>query len=109
MDTPILYSPFQHAHLIPELVRVHAACITSPPYTTATFRPPLSGKMDKMTAFWTARAEEVAAGSRLIAMQMGRTEEGKEELAGFVSLLLPESETGPYRGSVEKLLVDPGW
>jgi len=36
-------------------------------------------------------------------------ETGKEELAGYVMLAMPESETGPFRGGVEKLFVSPRW
>ena len=34
---------------------------------------------------------------------------GHQELAGYVMLAMPESETGPFRGGVEKLLVSPRW
>ncbi|PVH82617.1 acetyltransferase [Cadophora sp. DSE1049] len=108
MDPPILYDPTKHAHLIPSLASLHAECITSPPYTIASFLPPLS--LPRMEAWWTARAAEVAAGSRHIIMQLARNPEtGKEEVAGYVMLAMPESETGPFRGGVEKLLVSPRW
>lgn len=36
-------------------------------------------------------------------------ETGNEEVAGYVMLDMPENETGPFRGGVEKLLVSPRW
>ncbi|KAH7313126.1 acetyltransferase, partial [Rhexocercosporidium sp. MPI-PUGE-AT-0058] len=103
-----LYDPSNHSHLIPFLASVHADCITSPPFTVATFLPPLS--TSRMEAWWTARAAEVAAGSRHIIMQLATSPgTGKEEVAGYVMLDMPESETGPFRGGVEKLLVSPRW
>ncbi|KAL2061930.1 hypothetical protein VTL71DRAFT_7308 [Oculimacula yallundae] len=108
MDPPILYDPTIHTCLLPSLASVHAECITSPPYTVASFLPPLS--TPRMEAWWTARGAEVTAGSRHIVMQMATNPEtGKEEVAGYVMLAMPESETGPFRGSVEKLLVSPRW
>ncbi|KAG4414076.1 hypothetical protein IFR04_012777 [Cadophora malorum] len=108
MDQPIIYDPTKHTHLIPSLAALHADCITSPPFTIASFLPPLS--LPRMEAWWTARAAEVAAGSRHIIMQLATNPEtGKEELAGYVMLAMPESETGPFRGGVEKLLVSPRW
>ncbi|KAG4440156.1 hypothetical protein IFR05_004365 [Cadophora sp. M221] len=108
MDAPILYDPNKHLHLISSLASLHAECITSPPYTIATFLPPLS--IPRMEAWWTARAAEVAAGSRHIIMQLASDPKtGNEEVAGYVMLDMPESETGPFRGGVEKLLVSPRW
>jgi len=41
-------------------------------------------------------------------MQMARDPStGEEELAGYVMLGMPVTETGPFRGSVEKLMVSP--
>ncbi|CZT43689.1 uncharacterized protein RSE6_03761 [Rhynchosporium secalis] len=108
MDSPILFDPSKHAHLIPSLAFVHAECITSPPYTVATFIPPLS--TPRMEAWWTARAAEVTAGTRHIIMQMAKdSKTGIEEVAGYVMLDMPQSETVPFRGGVEKLLVSPRW
>lgn len=52
--------------------------------------------------------QEVVAGTRVIIIQLASNAvTGKEELAGYVALSFPWSETGPFRGSVEKLLVSP--
>lgn len=42
-------------------------------------------------------------------MQLAKNEKEEEQLAGYVMLDKPESETGPWRGGVEKLLVSPRW
>ncbi|KAK0102202.1 hypothetical protein ONS96_006163 [Cadophora gregata f. sp. sojae] len=108
MDTPILYDPTKHVHLISSLASIHVECITSPPFVIASFLPPLS--LPRIEAWWTARAAEVATGSRHIIMQLATSPEtGKEELAGYVMLAMPVSETGMFRGGVEKLLVSPRW
>lgn len=61
-----------------------------------------------MQTWWEARAQEVVAGRRVIVMQLIPNDEtGNEELAGYVALSMPETETGPFRGEVEKLLVSP--
>ncbi|CZT03731.1 uncharacterized protein RAG0_10400 [Rhynchosporium agropyri] len=73
-----------------------------------TFIPPLS--IPRMEAWWTARAAEVTAGTRHIIMQMAKdSKTGIEEVAGYVMLDMPQSETVPFRGGVEKLLVSPRW
>ena len=78
----------------------------SPPYTIATFLPPLN--VDKMTPWWQNRCKEVEKGERHIVMQMApNPNTGESEVAGFVMLGKPFAETGPFRGSVEKLLVLP--
>ncbi|TVY14514.1 Acetyltransferase [Lachnellula arida] len=106
MEKPILFDPKTQAHLIPSFVHIHKSCITSPPYTIATFLPPL--RDDKMISWWQDRCQEVEKGERDIIMQMALNEKTEEnELAGFVMLGKPFAETGPFRGSVEKLLVLP--
>ncbi|RDL33759.1 uncharacterized protein BP5553_08127 [Venustampulla echinocandica] len=81
MSPPILFNPAQHAHLFPSLVLVHKTCITSAPYTIATFLPPL--QEDLMASWWQDRIDEVSAGTRQIIMQMAPNQTtGAEELAG---------------------------
>jgi len=110
MEAPILFDEKKHAHLLPSFVRIHVACISQPPYTIATFMPPLETKIPAMTTWWSARITEIASRSRHIIIQLARNPvTGDEELAGYVMLAMPWSETGPFRGSVEKLLVDPAW
>ncbi|KUJ16770.1 uncharacterized protein LY89DRAFT_782045 [Mollisia scopiformis] len=106
MDEPISYIPTQHAHLLPSLVKIHMRCIMEPPYTPATFLPPLNEEV--MTSWWQDRAKEVEKDQRVIIMQMAsNATTGKEEVAGVVMLEMPVTETGPFRGEVQKLLVPP--
>lgn len=106
MDKPIVFNPALHSHLIPSFVSVHMSCITKAPYAIATFKPPLDAS--RMQTWWEDRVQEVVAGKRDIFLQMGSNPAtGEEELAGLVSLSIPFSETGPFRGDVEKLLVSP--
>ena len=61
-----------------------------------------------MQAWWEDRAKEVAAGARRIILQLApNTTTGEKEVVGVVALAMPVSETGPFRGYVEKLLVVP--
>jgi ribosomal protein S18 acetylase RimI-like enzyme len=106
MKNPVIFNPKVHAHLIPSLAAIHIACIASPPYTMATFLPPLSSS--RIEKWWTDRIAETASGDRKIIIQIATNPStGDEELAGYVMLGMPSSETGPFRGTVEKLLVSP--
>ncbi|KAJ7168712.1 acetyltransferase [Mycena filopes] len=42
-------------------------------------------------------------------MVLANDDAGQEQLAGYVVLYRPLTETGPFRGSVEKLLVSPNF
>lgn len=101
-----LFSPTEHSHLIPYLAAIHASCITHD-RTIATFLPPLSH--EKLLAWWKERIAEVNDGRRLIFILLNESEPGARakgpELMGVVMLSMPASETGPFRGLVEKLLV----
>jgi GNAT superfamily N-acetyltransferase len=106
MEQPILYDPKLHSHLIPSLVSIHMTCITQPTYTIATFLPPLNQAV--MQSWWESRAQEVADGTRHIIMQMVlNPTTGKEEMAGYVMLSMPSSQTIAFVATVEKLLVPP--
>jgi GNAT superfamily N-acetyltransferase len=106
MDKPISFNPKSHSHLIPQFVKIHQQCITSAPYTIATFLPPLD--TTTMHKWWEARVQEAIEDNRTIIIQFARNETtGEEELAGYVMLGKPFSHTGPFRGIVEKLLVSP--
>jgi GNAT superfamily N-acetyltransferase len=108
MDEAMLYDPNLHSHLIPSLVSVHAACITQPPYTVATFLPPLDEST--MKAWWEDRAKEVTYGSRHIIMQTTtNATTGKEEVVGVVMLDKTQTQTVPHTAWIEKLLVIPEW
>lgn len=104
--TVALFSPGQHGHLIPYLAAIHASCITHD-RTIAEFLPPLSH--EKLLAWWKERIAEVADGKRLIFILLNDCEPGARpngsDVVGVVMLNMPSSETGPFRGVVEKLLV----
>lgn len=105
MSEAIIYDPEKHGHLLSSFVDIHKACIEKD-YTIATFLPPL--QYDKMLRWYQSRAAEVVTGERAIIMSLKpNSATNKDELAGFVMLSMPWSETGPYRGAVEKLLVSP--
>nr|RBQ93549.1 hypothetical protein FVER53263_06139 [Fusarium verticillioides] len=97
---------WQHGHLIPYLAAIHASCITHD-RTIAEFLPPLSH--EKLLAWWKERIAEVADGKRLIFILLNDCEPGARpngsDVVGVVMLNMPSSETGPFRGVVEKLLV----
>ena len=101
-----LFSPPQHSHLIPYLAAIHASCITHD-RTIATFLPPLSH--EKLLTWWKERIAEVNDGKRLIFILLNQSEPGSRpkgpDVMGVVMLSMPYSETGPFRGTVEKLLV----
>ncbi|EKJ77256.1 hypothetical protein NXS19_010014 [Fusarium pseudograminearum] len=104
--TVAIFSPGQHGHLIPYLAAIHASCITHD-RTIAEFLPPLSH--EKLLAWWKERIAEVADGKRLIFILLNQTEPGVRpkgpDVVGVVMLYMPSSETGPFRGVVEKLFV----
>ncbi|TAQ86460.1 hypothetical protein B7494_g5212 [Chlorociboria aeruginascens] len=106
VNPPVLFDPSLHTLLIPSIVDLHKTCILEPPYTIATFLPPISTPL--MTSWWEARVAEVASQERKIFISIGMNPLTKEqEIAGVVTLALPFSQTGPFRGLVEKLLVLP--
>jgi GNAT superfamily N-acetyltransferase len=108
MDKSILYDPQIHAHLISSIVSVHAACITQPTYTIATFIPPLDQPV--MQKWWEDRVKEVVSGGRHIIIHLTPSpSDGKEEVVGVVMLDKPQTQTVPHTAWVEKLLVSPEW
>jgi ribosomal protein S18 acetylase RimI-like enzyme len=66
-------------------------------------------KRDVIIDWWKDRAADAAEGKRIIIMALAEDGEGQEQLAGYVILYRPLTETGPFRGSVEKLLVSPNF
>lgn len=103
LSPPIIYSPSNASHtsFLPSIAHLHEACIITD-NLMATFMPPLSH--DKILASWTLWSEEVKAGSRLIILQLSSDE---SEVAGVVSLNMPDTETGKHRSEVGRLLVSP--
>ncbi|KAF7374313.1 N-acetyltransferase domain-containing protein [Mycena sanguinolenta] len=106
--TSIIFDPSNEEHiaLIPSFADIHIACIETD-HTIATFTPPL--KRDVIIDWWKDRVRDAIDGKRIIIMVLAEDAEGKEQLAGYVVLYRPLTETGPFRGVVEKLLVSPNF
>lgn len=104
--TVALFSATEHGHLVPYLAAIHGSCITHD-RTIATFLPPLSH--DKLLSWWKERIAETNCHNRIIFLLLNESEPGSRvkghEVMGVVMLALPHSETGPFRGFVEKLLI----
>ncbi|KAI4788511.1 acyl-CoA N-acyltransferase [Aureobasidium sp. EXF-8845] len=113
MELPpvIIFEPGRHEYLIPTFAFIHEDCIETD-FTLATFQPPFQHQNPevpdpRVLEYWSNNAARVAEDTKVIFMQMAVSESGHEELAGYVVLASQASETGPFRGSVEKLLVSP--
>lgn len=106
LPQPILYDPNRHCHLLVQIASIHAACIIND-NQLASFLPNSDGSLDheKMLAYWQSRSEDVKRGLRFFVLQFTDLEE--TEVAGYGCLYMPPSETGPFRGEVEKLMVSP--
>jgi ribosomal protein S18 acetylase RimI-like enzyme len=108
LPAAVLFDPSKHTHITPQLAQIHVDCVTIDG-TLATFLPDNKGQMSlpKIEEYWQSRISQVSAGSRDIILQF--SDDSEDELVGYVSLWMPPSETGPFRGAVEKLLVSPRW
>ena len=116
MEDPFLFDPSNHDHkrFLPQLVEIHMACIEQDK-TLATFLPPLDH--GEITRFYEDQVREVEYGARDIIMRVISNDQhsgDKTEVAGFVMLLRrvgPDgkrnTQTGPFRADVLKLLVSP--
>ncbi|GJN66906.1 GCN5-related N-acetyltransferase (GNAT) domain-containingprotein [Purpureocillium lilacinum] len=118
--TVLPFDPKAHAHLTPYLAAIHASCITHD-RAIATFLPPLSH--EKLLSWWKERIAEVNDGKRRIWILVGESSHDAPtltataptgrpkgpEVMGVVMLAMPYSETGPFRGAVEKLLIHKSW
>ncbi|KAH8804741.1 acyl-CoA N-acyltransferase [Xylogone sp. PMI_703] len=103
MHPPVVFNPSTHSHLLPSFVRIHSECITND-NAIATFVPPLDSAV--MSNWWSDRFKECTDGLRLIVIQtVSDPSTGEEDLAGCVSLDMHSTQTVPFRGYVEKLLV----
>lgn len=102
----VYFDAKDHAHITPYLAAIHASCITHD-RTIATFLPPLSH--EKLLGWWKERIAEVSDDSRVILLLVNELEASGRvkgpEIMGVAMLHMPQSETGPFRGTVEKLLV----
>lgn len=111
--------------IVDAIVDLHASCIIND-HTMATFIPPLS--YERMRARWDDFLKETVSGSRIVLVWICAVKDRSqefgtivmpfdglkptevalgEEIAGTVSLSMPTSETGPFRGLVGNLFVSP--
>lgn len=56
-----------------------------------------------MSEWWLGEIEKSSKGQGQFIIQMATD----DEVAGYVFLAMPWSQTGPFRGIVEKLMVSP--
>jgi ribosomal protein S18 acetylase RimI-like enzyme len=101
-----VFSSAEHAQLVPYLAALHASCITHD-RMIGTFLPPLHH--EKLLSWWKERIAEVNAGTRVIVLLLNEAQPGTRakgtDLMGVGMLGMPDSETDPFRGYVEKVLV----
>lgn len=107
----IIFDPVKHDYLVPAFASIHEDCIETD-NTLATFHPPFQHPNPetpdtRVLEYWKNNVARATEGTKIIFMQMVVSESGQEELAGYVALGIQATETGPFRGSVEKLLVSP--
>jgi len=133
----LLFDPKKHSHLLTSFVDIHIACVLHDNLVATFLPPFTIEKRAIMTKWWQARFDEVSRKERVIIIGMGSASEanelagladdgqqyesaaisavqddevftsGNQILTGYVCLHKPMSETGPFRGPVEKLLVNP--
>ena len=116
MENVFLLNPDDASHMdiFPAaMADVHIDCVMNS-HTIASFLPPLS--REKIIAYYVSKAGQISSGVYSIVTEWVPIDsrnppsdkvvvwQGKE-LAGFVMLHRTPSETGPFRASVEKLLV----
>lgn len=89
------------------MTEIHIACCQVDG-TIATFLPPYDeAKRARMVKYYHGQIDDVRRGKRAIFLSYLPDSAGDRRLAGLVMLAMPETETGPFRGEVEKLLVSP--
>ena len=109
MPETVLFDPARHQSLTPSFVDIHIACIEHD-HTIAKFLPPFTPeKRDKMLKWWQSKAEDVEKGDLDIIVDFLPNDHEKKQLARYAMLVKPPSETRPFRGIVEKLLVSPNF
>lgn len=114
MAEPLLFTPTSHleqqtTQILSGIANLHIACIQHD-HTMAQFRPPLDHS--QVTSWWRDRFAEVGRRTRHIIVLLETTSSHSDraddvEVVGVVSLSMPQAQTGPMRGGVEKLFVSP--
>lgn len=102
LPPPRLYDDKNDRDLLPQLAQIQAACIEHD-HQLATFLPPLGGP--RILEYWKAIAKDAANDKTAIILQFA--ESSDKEVIGYVCLMMPVTETGPFRGEVNKLMVSP--
>ena len=102
LPPPRLYNPYTDKQLLPEIAQIHSECITYD-HQLATFLPPLSHT--RMLDYWLSLSEDIEKSRTALILQFAAEDEA--EVAGYVCLMMPATETGPFRGEVNKLMVSP--
>jgi ribosomal protein S18 acetylase RimI-like enzyme len=106
MSEPVLFNPETDVHLVPQFVRILIDCIEQEPYLSAAFLKPLDPVA--IEKWFHSLVQAIAKGGRKLFVQSApNPSTGEEEVAGIVMLILPVSETGPFRAYIDKLLVAP--
>jgi GNAT superfamily N-acetyltransferase len=103
LPPPRLLDPLKDKRLLPQLVQIHADCITND-HQLATFLPPLDND-NRMSVYWQEIIADVERGRTAVFLQFSSDDE--IEVAGYVCLMMPVTQTGPFRGEVNKLMVSP--
>ena len=99
LPQPRLYDPTKDKHRLDQIVQIHADCITHDKQL-ATF---LNLDHDRMLAYWTSLHSDVENDRTALFLQF--SDESESVVAGYVCLMMPVTETGPFRGEVNKLMV----
>ena len=77
--------------------------------TLANFVMPFTPeRRQRVLKYWERRLAIATPGSEdIIIMTMNEDEKGETRLSGYVILHMPDTESGPHRGNVQKLFVSP--
>jgi len=135
--TAIILDPIRDTNLIPAFVDIHIACVLQDNLIATFRPPFDAAKRELMIKWWHARFDEASRDERVIIAVLGKLRDAdampppsklapdqqyetraimtnsgeavnhEEVLAGYVTLHKPITETGPFRGPIEKLLVNP--
>lgn len=100
-----LYDPSTDQHLLPSFAKIHADCIKHDGQALVLL-PPL--KDEKVLSYWREQHATLSSGKMIMILAFepsASSGAASEEIAGFVCLGMPATETGPFRGEVTKLMV----
>ena len=101
MAQATLFDPTVHHGMIAQFADIQIACIESDKMV-ADYIPPLN--REKMKHWWTEKASQVADEPKIRHIIFM---EDNGQATGVVMLQMNTTETGGYRGEVQKLIVSP--